>query len=71
MAIKATRGAAIYVAGDSITLDVPNDRFWRILLQKSKIDRPRKSRDSRFLDAATAAKLSTADTRTGSGFCAK
>jgi hypothetical protein len=26
MAIKATRGAAIYVAGDSITLDVPNDR---------------------------------------------
>jgi hypothetical protein len=26
MAIKATRGAAIYIAGGSITLDVPNDR---------------------------------------------
>jgi hypothetical protein len=25
MAIKATRGAAIYIAGGSITLDVPNE----------------------------------------------
>src|SRR5450759_1438922 len=39
--------------------------YWQILLQKSKIERPRKSRESRFLDAATAAKPSMADTKTG------
>jgi hypothetical protein len=46
-------------------------RFVPILLQKSKIERPRKSRESRFLDAATAAKPSMADTKTGGRFCVK
>ena len=48
-----------------------HDRCWQILLQKSKIERPRKSRESRFLDAATAAKPSMADTKTGGRFCVK
>src|SRR6478752_5731818 len=46
-------------------------RFVPILLQKSKIERPRKSRESRFLDAATTAKPFTADTKTGGRFCMK
>jgi hypothetical protein len=46
-------------------------RNWQILLQKSKIEQPRKSRESKFLDATTAAKLSTADKRTGGRFCRK
>jgi hypothetical protein len=36
-----------------------------------KIERPRKSRESRFLDDAIAAKPSTADTKTGGRFCMK
>jgi hypothetical protein len=43
----------------------------QILLQKSKIERPRKSRESRILDTATAAKPSMADTKTGGRFCMK
>jgi hypothetical protein len=46
-----------------------NDRFWQILLQKSKIERPEKSRESQFLGAATTAKPITADTKTGGRFC--
>jgi hypothetical protein len=43
----------------------------QIPLQRSKIEHPRKSRESRFLDAATAAKPSMADTKTGGRFCVK
>ena len=35
--------------------------FWQILLQKSKIERCRKSRESRFLDTATVAGLLSAN----------
>jgi hypothetical protein len=43
-------------------------RFVPILLQKSKIERPGKSRESRFLDAPTAARLSGANTKVGGRF---
>jgi len=39
-----------------------------ILLQKSKIKRLRKSRESRFLDVSATAKLSRADTKAGGRF---
>src|SRR6266404_10997 len=42
-----------------------------ILLQKSKIGRPRKSREGRFLDAAAAARFSGANTKAGGRFCMK
>src|SRR6266404_2947153 len=42
-----------------------------ILLQKSKIGRPRKSREGRFLDAAAAARFSGANTKAGARFCMK
>jgi hypothetical protein len=37
--------------------------FWQILLQKSKIRRRQKSRESRFLDISIAARLVGADTK--------
>ena len=40
----------------------------RILLQKSKIERRRKTREGRFLDAAAAARLAEANTRVGGRF---
>jgi hypothetical protein len=55
--------------------DVPyNERHVRyvpILLQKSKIERPRKSRESRFLNASIAATLCSEDTKVGGRFCVK
>jgi hypothetical protein len=42
--------------------------YWPILLQKSKIERPGKSRESRFLDAPAAARLTGANTRVGGRF---
>jgi hypothetical protein len=42
--------------------------YWPILLQKSKIERPQKSRESRFLDAPAAARLSEANTKVGGRF---
>jgi hypothetical protein len=39
------------------------DRFWRILLQKSKIEQLQKSRESRFLDISAAAMPCSADTK--------
>jgi hypothetical protein len=48
-----------------------NVRFAPILLQKSKIERPRKSRESGFLDAAAAARFSGANTKAGGRFCMK
>src|SRR5258706_14595374 len=39
-----------------------------ILLQKSKIERPGESRESRFLDAPAAARLSGANTKVGGRF---
>jgi len=45
--------------------------YWQILLQKSKIERPRKSRESRFLNASTAATLCSEDTKVGGLFCVK
>jgi hypothetical protein len=42
--------------------------FVPILLQKSKIERPGKSRESRFLDAPAAARLSGANTKVGGRF---
>ena len=38
-----------------------NVAYWQILLQKSKIERCRKSRESRFLDISTVARLCSAD----------
>src|SRR5258705_12993835 len=46
-------------------------RVWPILLQKSEIGRPQKSRESRFLDAATAAVSARGDTKAGGRFCMK
>src|SRR6202022_3310591 len=46
-------------------------RFVPILLQKSNIERPRKSRESGFLDAAAAARFSGANTKAGGPFCMK
>src|ERR1700738_3496078 len=46
-------------------------RFVPILLQKSNIERPRKSRESGFLDAAAAAKFSGANTKAGGRFYMK
>src|ERR1035437_8238984 len=48
-----------------------SDRYWRIRLQKSKIKRHGKSRESRFLDISTAAKLCRADTKVRGHFCVK
>jgi hypothetical protein len=42
-----------------------------ILLQKSKIERYRKSRESGFLDASTAATRCSADAKVRGRFCAK
>jgi hypothetical protein len=42
-----------------------------ILLQKSKIEQPRKSRESRFLDSAAAARFFAANTKAGGRFCMK
>src|SRR5258708_3765600 len=44
---------------------------WPILLQKSEIGRPQKSRESRFLDAANAAMSARGDTKAGGRFCMK
>jgi hypothetical protein len=41
-----------------------------ILLQKSKIERPRKSRESWFLDASTVATLCSAGAQVRGRFCA-
>ena len=49
----------------------PHVRCGSMLSKKSKIEQPRKSRESRILDAATAAKPSTADRKTGGRFCMK
>ena len=43
-------------------------RSWQILLQKSKIEEARKSREDRFLDAPAAARLSGANTKVGGRF---
>jgi hypothetical protein len=48
-----------------------NDRFAPIVLKNSKIERPRKSRGSRFLNDTTAAKPRRVDTKTGGRFCKK
>jgi hypothetical protein len=48
-----------------------NGGFWRILLQKSKIERCRKSRESGFLGASTAAIPRSADAKVRGHFCAK
>jgi hypothetical protein len=45
------------------------DRFWRILLKKSKIERLRKFRESRCLDISAAAMLARADTQVRGRFC--
>ena len=45
-----------------------NVRCWQILLQKSKIERPGESRESRFLDAPAVARLSGANTKVGGRF---
>jgi hypothetical protein len=42
-----------------------------IVLQKSKIERCRKSRESGFLDTSTAAMLRSADGKVRGHFCAK
>jgi hypothetical protein len=43
--------------------------YWQILLQKSKIEEARKSRESRFLlDAPAVARLSGAKTKVGGRF---
>jgi hypothetical protein len=42
--------------------------FGPILLQKSKIERPGESRESRFLDAPAVARLSGANTKVGGRF---
>src|SRR6266852_7187076 len=46
----------------------PEVRFVPILLQKSKIERPGESRESRFLDAPAVARLSGANTKVGGRF---
>src|SRR5258708_20093720 len=43
-------------------------RLVPILLQKSKIERPGESRESRFLDAPAVARLSGANTKVGGRF---
>jgi hypothetical protein len=45
--------------------------FVPILLQKSKIERHQKSRESRFLDASAAAMLCSADAKVRGRFCTK
>jgi hypothetical protein len=45
--------------------------FWQILLQKSKIERRQKSRESRFLDSSIAATLCIADARVRGRFVGK
>jgi hypothetical protein len=49
----------------------PNVGEGPILLQKSKIERRRKSRESRFLDVSTAARLCRPDTKVRGRFCVK
>jgi hypothetical protein len=46
-----------------LTCDGTMSVIERILLQKSKIDQPRKSRDVQFLDVATAATLCSGATK--------
>jgi hypothetical protein len=46
-------------------------RFVPILLQKSKIERRRKSRESRCLGVSTAAMLARPDTKVRGRFCVK
>jgi hypothetical protein len=45
--------------------------FWQILLQKSKIERRQKSRESRFLGSSTGATLCIADARVRGRFRGK
>jgi len=45
-----------------------NVRRWPILLQKSKIEEARKSRENPFLYAAAAARLSGVNTKVGGRF---
>ena len=70
---RLTSGCLAQLLGHSPRQSYNEDDFcfWQILLQKSKIERPRKSRERRFLDAATAAMPSRADTKTGGRFCMK
>ena len=48
-----------------------NVAYWQILLQRSKIGRCRKSRESRFLDISTVARLRSADAQVRGQFRAK
>jgi hypothetical protein len=51
-----------------MTLRTRYVRFVPILLQKSKIERPGESRESRFLGAPAVARLSGANTKVGGRF---
>jgi hypothetical protein len=60
------------LARDDEVIEQSGDfRSWQILLQKSKIDRCQKSRESRFLDTSTVARLCSADVQVRGQFCAK
>jgi hypothetical protein len=50
---------------------MPNVRSWQILLQKSKIEQPQKSRESRTLDFSAAASLLHATTEVHNRFWMK
>src|ERR1700737_3550480 len=53
------------------TADVAGGPVRADFVAKSKIERPRKSRESGFLDAAAAARFSGANTKAGGPFCMK
>src|SRR6476660_740684 len=85
--LAATARAPLILPGKVIALDMTErvivaamfgqfgfrtlSSYWQILLQKSKIERCRKSRESRFLDTATVAGLCSANVQVRGQFCAK
>src|SRR5258708_16024560 len=66
----ASRGALSFSLRSPLTEppSVIDVAYWQILLQKSKIEEARKSREDRFLDAPAAARLSGANTKVGGHF---
>ena len=67
-AVERYHGQKLSLAGVPPATHLRNVRFWQILLQKSKIERPGESRESRFLDAPAVARLSGANTKVGGRF---
>ena len=66
--VGVSKFCLLYPTKQTSTVAAARSVLCPILLQKSKIERPGKSRESRFLGAPAAARLSGANTKVGGRF---